>query len=434
MNALRGCSRVILMAAMIAAAGCRGSEDAAGTWIEREAQAFDDVADLDVLVSRAEGHRLILLGEATHGTEEFYRWRRKITQELVQRGAVHFIAVEGDWPAILELNLWVRGLGEHAGDDAAGRGLVAGLDRWPVWMWSNEQTLKLAEWLRAWNRDRPPEARVGLYGMDIYSPERAIASIVSGVSGDFDAAEDRDHACLEQAAATAGYRQWVGSGRSCEGELDARIAELESSAGAGDPDEGEPWQRHYLLESLRNVRQADLHFRASGGAEGWNSRASYFFGLVSRLLAHHGPSSAGVVWAHNTHIGDARATPMGRAGHVNIGQMAREALGDEAVFNVGFGTDRGEVVAARGWNRPMEVMPIESAKAGSLEAWMRDHGPDQFFALLDDPLPRRLGRAIPHRAVGVVWDGEDQYVPSDIGARYDAFVWIERTSRLRTLD
>jgi erythromycin esterase len=418
-------------------ASCQGSEAALAAWIEREAIELEQPDDLEPLVERAAGRRLILLGEATHGTEEFYAWRREITEALVRRGVVDFVAVEGDWAGMLELNLWVKGVGPYADDaaDAAGRKLVAGLDRWPVWMWSNEQTLELATFLRRFNATRPAAERVGLYGLDLYSPERAMAEVLRWLGQHRpDSLGHGGRGCLGQASARrASYRHEVRAGRGCKDELEALIGELRELP---DDDEEAARDRFVVLETLKSARQAHRHFAAEG-VETWNTRAGHFFDVTARLLEHYGEESAGVVWAHNTHIGDGRATGLARSGRVNLGMLARQELGAGEVFAVGFGTDRGEVLAAERWGAPVQVMSIAPAQSGSFDAYLRAHGPAQHALLLDGALPRRLQRAIPHRAIGVVWEGEDtdqNYVPSEIGARYDAFIWIEETTALVQLE
>ena len=432
----------MLIAAALAVAaastmGCRGSERAAAEWIEREAHFFEEEAQLEPLLQRSDGHRLILLGESTHGTEEFYEWRRRITQALVERGAIGFVAVEGDWPLLVELGAWARHAGPNADDEGAGRRIVAGFDRWPHWMWSNEQTLKLATWLREHNRDRPESERVGLYGLDLYSPERAIANAVEWLREHRAAAlEGGDYACMiEVARAGRGHRQRVASGEGCEEELEALIAEVEALAIERGGELASRRDRHALLEALYGARQAERHFAADDASEGWNLRAGYFFEVAKRLLELYGDDRAGVVWAHNTHIGDGRATPMARRDQVNIGMLASQNLGEDQVFRVGFGTDAGEVLAARQWGAAVETMAIAPARDGSLGAYLREHGPAQAFWLLDDTPPRRL-RRLPHRAIGVVWSGEDadgNYISSATADRYDAFVWIEESTALRPL-
>lgn len=417
------------IAALAALAGCRGCEGAVADWLEDEARPLAEVDDLEPLLRRAEGRDLILLGEATHGTREFYTWRREATQALVRRGAIGFIAVEGDWPLLLDINAWVRGEGPRGGDDGAARDLVAGLDRWPAWMWANEEFLDLVRWLRAWNADRPPEDRVGIYGVDIYSPERGARDVVAWA--DARGADADEHACLREVGGPDGadYRRRVQGARgACEGEIEALIAELDEAARAGED------EAFYLATTARTVRQAARHFEADGD-DAWNARASHFYDVASRLLAREGEGGAGVVWAHNTHIGDGEATPMADRGRVNLGLLAREELGRGAVFRVGLAADRGEVVAAPSWGAEPEILEVGPAESGSLEAYFRDHGPERFSVVFEDSsMPRRLRRGVPHWAVGVVWEGDEPvYVSSEIGDRYEAMIFIEETSALPAL-
>ncbi len=420
----------VAAAALVVATGCRGCEADVVRWVEREANPVTEPADFEPLVDRAAGHSLILLGEATHGTEEFYSVRRELTQALVRREAVDFVAVEGDWALLVEVNAWVRG----GGDDGDGRRLVEGLDRWPDWMWANEQTLKLVTWLREWNTGRPEADRVGIYGVDVGSPEQNARDLVDWLD---DARAERvedGFACVSEVARGGGLGRLDDSEwDACERELEAAVAALEDAPAAERaPPARDPF---YLGLSARSLRQAIRRERAEDEAEAWNARAGHFFDVASRLLGREGAGGAGVVWAHNTHIGDARATPMADSDRENIGELANRNLGDSAVFQVGLGTDRGEVLAAPRWGAAPETLAIETSASGSLEAYFRDHGPKRFFALIGDSVPRRLARRVPHWAIGVVWDGEGEgvYVPTDLADRYDAFVWIEHTSALELL-
>ncbi len=396
--------------------------------------------DLGPLLVRVGEARLVLLGEASHGTSEFYTWRTKISRRLIEEKEFKFIAVEGDWATCYELNRYVKGL-PGAGADA--RKIMQGFDRWPTWMWSNEETLELIEWLRAYNLQRPPHQRVGFYGIDVYGEARSRVQAVALLEAwDKDLAEKVREAyrCFEPHGFDLGRyaRALMRGAPSCEQEV-RRAYRLILEHAARHRDQN-PDEFLNIQQNARVVQNAERHHRtmAFTGPESWNSRADHFFDTVDHLLQFYGGEARGIVWAHNTHIGDARATPMAQAGQRNIGQIARERLGPEQVVAVGFGTHRGTVKAGRSWGAPQERMIVPNAQPDSFEDLKQQMGLRKALIIFDrqkdlSPLLEVRG----HRAIGVVYDParehQGNYVPTILPARYDAFVFIEETRALKPI-
>ncbi len=399
---------------------------------------IEDARDLDLLIERAGERDLVLLGEASHGTSEFYTWRTEISRRLIEEKGFNFIAVEGDWATLYRLNRYVKGL-DGAGPSA--RAIMREFDRWPPWMWANEEVEDLIEWLREFNAERPPEARVGFYGMDVYGPETSYRKVLTLIEewNDEPAEQVREaYACLEAYADDFGlYARAVAFGMApCDRQVRAVVELLRDHRDALEIPEMEYFN---LKQNAWVVKNAEKHFRAMGreSPDSWNYRVDHFFQTVERLRNHYGPDAKGVAWAHNTHIGDARATSMAPRGQRNIGQIAREQMGPDRVFAVGFGTHRGTVMAGRSWGGPRERMTVPPGIPDSYEDIMHRLGEDQVLLMLDDlGEPGPLLRPIGHRAMGVIYHPERErgnYVPTILPRRYNAFIFIDETQAVRPI-
>ncbi len=406
-------------------------------------------ADLDPLLERAGRARVVLLGEATHGTHEFYRWRARLTRRLVDELGFSFVAVEGDWPDCARVDRAVRGL-ESPPDP---RGALVAFERWPTWMWANEEVAEFCRWLRDHNLERDEPDRVGFHGLDVYSLWDSVREILAYL-GEHDPqrlplalaayrcfepyGEDPRRYALAAGRRPSGPAQVPARDRfvpqGCEDEVVGLLTAARQRAAADGAGELGLWQNAEV------VAGAERYYRAmvSGGPDAWNVRDHHMDATLDRLLRHYGPGSKAVVWAHNTHVGDARATDMAAAGMVSIGELARRRYGRDRVLLVGYGCDRGTVVAADAWGAPMAVLPVPPARPGSLEAVLDDTAParalfvfpeHESFGLLNDRLD--------HRAIGVVYDPRHErwgnYVPTRLGERYDAFCWFDRTRAVHPL-
>ncbi|WP_260191969.1 erythromycin esterase family protein [Actinophytocola gossypii] len=395
-----------------------------------------DAGDLDALLDRVGEARVVMLGEASHGTHEFYHWRARLTQRLIAEKGFSFVAVEGDWPDCDRIDRAVRCLPDAPDDPSAA---LAAFERWPTWMWANEEVLDFCRWLRAHNLRHDPAERVGFHGLDVYSLWESLREILTYL---------REHDPKQIPVALAAYRCFEPYGEdaqryaaatrfaseSCENEVVDLLVRLRERAAADGSGRFEAWQNAEIVAGAEHYYRAMI----GGGRQSWNVRDQHMDDTLDRLLTHYGPAAKVVVWAHNTHVGDARATDMAAAGEINLGQLARERLGTDQVVLVGFGTHRGTVIAGDAWGAPMREIPVPPARSGSVEDALHRGAPPA--AVLTFPSGERidlLTDQLAHRAIGVVYHPQREhwgnYVPTVLGARYDAFLWLDETTALRPL-
>ncbi|MEU4769833.1 erythromycin esterase family protein [Actinosynnema sp. NPDC023794] len=394
-----------------------------------------DAGDFDVLLDRVGDARVVMLGEASHGTHEFYRWRAALTSRLITEKGFSFVAVEGDWPACDRVDRSVRRLPDAPEDP---RAALAAFDRWPTWMWANEEVVDFCRWLRAHNAVLAEEERVAFHGLDVYSLWESLREVLTHL---------REHDPQEVPTALAAYRCFEPHGEDpqeyaistrfvpagCEDEVVDLLVRLRRQAA------GDGAGRFAARQNAEVVAGAERYYRAMvGGQSSWNVRDRHMDDTLDRLLDHHGPGSKAVVWAHNTHVGDARATGMADSGLVTIGQLARERFGQEQVVLVGFGSHRGTVIAGEAWGASTRAMPVPPARPGSLEDVLhRDAPGEALFVFPHHDQPDLLTATLPHRAIGVVYHPERErwgnYASTVLGRRYDAFLWFDETAALRPL-
>ncbi|RTZ43295.1 erythromycin esterase family protein [Candidimonas sp. SYP-B2681] len=419
----------------------------------RPLQGDEDLAPLLNKIKRA---RYVLLGEATHGTHEFYAWRAAITKRLIQQRQCSFIAVEGDWPDCYRVNRYVKAYAD-SGDSA--EQVLRSFDRWPTWMWSNREIAELAEWLRLHNLQLEPEQRIGFYGLDVYSlwdSMTAVVNYLETVDPALARAARRAYMCFEPYGedAQAYARATVMVPASCEDETVAVLRALRAKAPAYQQDDREAY--YNAEQNALIARGAERYYRAmiQHGQNSWNVRDRHMTETLERLMDYHGPHARAVVWEHNTHVGDARFTNMARAGMVNVGQLIREAHPEPGVVRlVGFGTHSGTVIAAREWGAPMQAMRMPHARVNSLEDLLHRAGAPGLavstttmhkqnsllvFNGSDDGGIPGLDKSLDHRAIGVVYHPEAErrsnYVPTLVPRRYDAFLFIDHTRALDAFD
>jgi erythromycin esterase-like protein len=392
--------------------------------------------DLDPLYDAIGDARFVLLGEASHGTSEFYTWRAEISKRLIERHGFSFIAVEGDWPDCYRVNRYVKGMPE-SGKSALE--VLHAFERWPTWMWANREVVSLVEWMHAHNRTLPEERQAGFYGLDVYSlwdSMRAVTEYLERIDPDLARTAIRAYNCFEPYAEDAQEyaRATALVPTSCESEAVAVLRRLRERAPefAGDGRES-----YFNAEQNALVaRNAEVYYRTMvrGGPASWNVRDLHMTETLDRLMAHHGPASKAIVWEHNTHVGDARFTDMARAGMVNVGQVVREQHARDGVCLVGFGTHRGTVIAGEEWGAPMERMRVPAARNGSFEDVMHETNCGDSLLLFDgsdDGGVKGLDAPLGHRAIGVVYDPDRErwgnYVPTIVPRRYDAMLYIDET-------
>jgi erythromycin esterase-like protein len=401
-----------------------------------------DLADYDELVERAALADYVLIGEASHGTEDFYRERAEITRRLIAEAGYTAVAVEADWPDAYRVNRWVRG----ASDDESAEDALGDFRRFPTWMWRNTVVAEFLTLLREWNDALGPEGpQVGFYGLDLYSLHTSMEAVVAFLDEtDPDAAERarERYACFDQFGRDPqvyGYETGMSGSEPCEQqaveqlmELRDRAAELAASDGHVDAD-----GTFYAEQNARLVVNAERYYRAMfrGGIESWNLRDQHMAETLDELRAHLERTSGQtriVVWAHNSHLGDARATELGQAGELNLGQLVRERAGP-AVLNVGFTTHHGTVTAASDWGRQAERKRVRRSLPGSWEELFHEHGPPRFVIRPADLRGRRI-----ERAIGVVYRPETErashYFHARIADQFDVVIHIDESHALEPLE
>ena len=399
-----------------------------------------DSADIGSLVERIGDARVVLMGEATHGTSEFYRMRARITKELIMRHGFNFVAVEADWPDAARINQYVHHLPARQEQWKA-------FSRFPTWMWRNHEALELVEWMRARNAEvHDPERHAGFYGLDLYSLFTSINAVVTyldGVDPAMAAVARRRYGCLspwEHDPAVYGQAVLSGRYRDCEEAVVAMLRDMlkrriEYSQRDGD--------RFFdAAQNARLVAAAERYYRVMyyGSVESWNLRDQHMFDTLERLFEFHGPRSKGIVWEHNSHVGDASATEMGARGEYNVGQLTRARFAD-AAFLVGFGTDHGTVAAASDWDGPMEVKRVRPSHESSYERLCHNSEVKAFMLHLRNParqaVREELEAARLERAIGVVYRPESElqshYFQACLPRQFDEYVWFDETRAVSPL-
>ena len=401
-------------------------------------------ADLDPLLAAIGDARVVLLGEASHGTHEYYTWRTALSKRLIQEKEFSFIAVEGDWPDCFEVNAAIK---QDAPTDGSTARLLRTFDRWPTWMWGNWEIAALTEWLHGHNQAQPAERRVGFYGLDVYSLWESLQAVLHYAEQQGDgaiSAARQAFRCFEPYSTDPQeYARAVAFvSEDCHDEVNGLLRTLRRQAAARAYATLPEREQAFAAEQNALVAvNAERYYKAMlrGGGASWNVRDEHMMETLTRLLDLHGPGSKAIVWAHNTHIGDARYTDMRREDMLNIGQLARERLGRENVFSVGFGSHQGSVIAGREWGANMECMTVPPASRNSWEDLLHTqlNGDNALLLSSEIRADARLAKALGHRAIGVVYRPQFEqfgnYVPSLLPDRYDAFLFIDRTRALHPL-
>ena len=404
--------------------------------------------DFDPLLALVGGARFVLLGEASHGTHEFYRIRAEITKRLIREKGFDAVAVEGDWPDAYRVNRFVRGVpGDADAVDA-----LEGFRRFPQWMWRNADVLDFVGWLRAHNDGLAGAPPVGFYGLDLYSLHASMAAVLDYLRiADPEAAQRarRRYACFDHFGDDTqayGFAAGTGLAPSCESEVVAQLVELRARAAEYAQRDGRLASDDFFFaeQNARLVTNAERYYRAmfAGRAHSWNLRDRHMadtLAALDRHLGRRGRPARIVVWAHNSHLGDARATEMSASGELNVGQLARQAYGREAV-SAGFTTWAGTVTAASDWDLPAERKRVRPALAGSHEALFHETGRANFLLALrdDEALAAALAEPLLQRAIGVVYRPETErtshYFHAHLPRQFDAVLHYDVTRAVEPLE
>ncbi|MFW5872726.1 MAG: erythromycin esterase family protein [bacterium] len=407
---------------------------------ELENNAHDLNMSMDKLMEEIGDARFVLLGEASHGTHEYYIWRARISQKLIKEKNFSFIAVEGDWPDCYKINRFIKGY-EDAGEKASD--VLKEFKRWPTWMWSNWEIAALTEWLRMYNNDLPSEKKIGFYGLDVYSLWESLESIAKYMKfNDPEAYETTLKAmnCFESMG--LGNEKDIAfsslTPRSCREKVVKLLNEIQSKMITYNTDLEAPFNAE---QNALVTLNAEKYYNAmiSGGISSWNIRDSHMMETLNRLMKFHGKDAKCIVWEHNTHIGDARETDMASSGLYNLGQLAREQHKKEDVKLIGFGSYRGSLIAADQWEGKMKKKEAPPARINSWEEILHQVTPaDKYFLSKEINQLTGLHEYLDHRAIGVVYHpGREKfgnYVPTLIPRRYDAFIFLDETTPLHPMD
>ena len=405
--------------------------------VKETAHPLYSAQDLDPLLDRIGDARCVMLGEASHGTHEYYTWRTAITKRLIQEKGFNFIAVEGDWPACYQVNRFVKGYANH---NIKATQILQNFERWPTWMWANWEIAALVEWLKAYNTSQ--KYKVGFYGLDVYSLWESLYVLANYMENADPAVAQYVHKALrcfepygEDEHLYAQSQNHMD--QSCRTHLIQLLQEIRRSVPSYDQD---PEAALNAEQNAHIAVNAEAYYSHMLGFDNytWNLRDTHMVDTLNRLFHFHGPEAKGIVWEHNTHVGDARYTDMKRSGMVNVGQLVREQRGEADVVIVGFGSYEGTVIAAERWGATKEVLQVPRAKRGSIEEILHLES-SQNRLLLFDPTNKkeRFGKTLPHRAIGVVYHPEQEhrgnYVPTVLNSRYDAFIYLDKTQALHPL-
>ncbi|HEY9609410.1 erythromycin esterase family protein [Allocoleopsis sp.] len=405
--------------------------------------------DYDPLMDLIGDARFVLLGEASHGTHEFYEQRAEITKRLIREKGFSAVAVEADWPDAYRVNRYVQGIST----DTTSTDALTGFARFPAWMWRNTVVVNFVDWLRNYNHSLPANAtKTGFYGLDLYSMYDSIKAVLEYLDKiDPEAAKRARsrYSCLKhfgEDSQSYGYAASLDLSESCEDEavnqlreLQRRTAEYLQRDGCMVEDEF-----FYAEQNARLVKNAEEYYRSMfrGRVSSWNLRDRHMAETLDHLVAHldrQGNRTKVVLWAHNSHLGDARATDMGASGELNVGQLVRQRYGDDAIL-VGFSTYTGTVTAASDWGAPPERKRVRPALSGSYEALFHSTGLPRFWLNLRDntPATEKLRQPRLERAIGVIYLPQSERVSHYFHARlsdqFDAIIHLNETRGLEPLE
>jgi protein-L-isoaspartate(D-aspartate) O-methyltransferase len=422
--------------------GVAPDQEALARMLADAAESFSSIetAELNPLIERIGSARIVLLGEASHGTSEFYRMRERITRDLIIKKGFRFIAIEADWPDAARVDHYVRHFEYPPSEWTA-------FARFPTWMWRNAEVRDFVNWLRNRNGTVERGKRVAFHGLDLYSLYDSIRSVLNYLD-EVDPASAKiareRYGCLtpwQRDPATYGHAALTGSYPTCESHVIRTLTDLLAKRRAYAERDGERFLD--AEQNARLVANAERYYRIMyyGSRASWNLRDSHMFEILENLLAFHGPDSKAVVWAHNSHVGNAAATEMAARGEHNIGQLCRKKFGEQA-YLIGFGTHSGTVAAASEWDGPMEVKKVRPSLPNSYEQVCHATGCARFMLGLRDRGelcgPKALGKERLERAIGVIYRPETEmashYFRANLPQQFDEYMWFDTSHAVTPLD
>jgi erythromycin esterase-like protein len=409
-----------------------------------EWQGADD--DMQPLLDMVGDARVVLIGEASHGTQDFYDVRADLTKRLITEKGFNGVAVEADWPDAYRVNAYVR----NQSDDTTAIEALGDFSRFPLWMWRNTSVANFVEWLRDYNTQAQQRDKTGFYGLDLYSLRRSMDEVIKYLDAIDPEAADRAryrYSCFDhygENPQSYGYAANYGVGQDCENEVVQQLIDMQRQAtdyvqrDGRVPDDA----FFYAEQNARLAKNAEAYYRSmfQGRATSWNKRDSHMAETLRALTQHleaHQHHSKIVVWAHNSHLGDARATEMSRRGEHNLGQLARQHFGDDC-RNIGFSTFTGRVTAASEWGGEAECKFVRPGLEGSYERLFHEVDVPHFSLNLHDMSLPRLLRDRLQRAIGVIYRPETErqshYFHARLLNQFDGMIHIDETDALEPLD
>jgi erythromycin esterase len=393
--------------------------------------------DLNPLMDKIGDARYALLGEASHGTHEYYTWRMIISKRLILEKEFSFIAVEGDWPDCYKINRYVKGYSD-AGKSAIE--VLQQFQRWPTWMWANWEIVALMEWLKEYNMTLPIDKKIGFYGLDVYSLWESMDLMVNYLQKEDPGAAKlaiEAYQCFEPHQQGEDYAKGLlNLSPNCAEEVIRLLQTVRKHASNYDHD------REAALNAEMNARviaNAEQYYRSmiSFRDQSWNIRDAHMVETLTALMTFHNKSAKGIVWEHNTHVGDARYTNMRDAGMWNVGQLLRQNYQLKEIYILGFASYEGTVIAGKKWGGEMQKMTVPPAIKNSIEYVLHQDSKDNRLILLDDEYwQQHFSDYMGHRAIGVIYHPEYEkgnYVPTLLPLRYDALIYIDQSNALHPL-
>ncbi len=404
-----------------------------------KAIVFDSNKDLKPLVNTAAKQQLVLLGESTHGTQEFYDVRVSITKDLIKNHGFKFIAVEAPWNFMLKINDYIKG---YSNKYSSAKEVLKSFDNWPEWMWKNQPVEELVEWIKDFNKNQPEYNKVGFYGLDLYEPDTAIDRVLTFVGQHFPvyySTFKEKLLCFTNQEQDSWSDQVESRDFSCSKNIEnavkllLRLIDYQPYTGF---DKFNAWQNALVIRNAeRFYRWNDYNQTVS-----WNVRSMHMWQSVLRLIRLYGKNTKAIIWAHNTHIGNVEATPSSYSpGSITMGYLAKKMQKQVPVFLLGFSTDDGEVLAANAWGENRQIMDLPNAQHDSFENVLSKFDADKFYFVFNQKNKGYPAQSLitKHRAIGVVYNPKDEsknYMPVVIDYRYDGLVFIKNTSALRVIN